>query len=109
MTGFSKQVRVTVRERSAGWCERCDRKFGEHAHHRRVKGAGGSRRESTHQASNALWLCMDCHDDIHGEVGQALENGWLVSQYADPAQTRVLYRGRWVLLDDNGTWKTAVE
>lgn len=53
-------------------------------------------------AANCLHLCAACHYDIELFRRRALESGWLVSQAADPADVTVLYKGQWVLLDDNG-------
>lgn len=109
MTGFSKQVRATVRKRSAGWCERCGVEPATQYHHRRPRGMGGTLRLETNQPSACLHLCVDCHRDVELYRRRALESGWLVAQNCEPRMVSVLYRdGRWVLLDDNGT-KVAVE
>lgn len=109
MTGFSKQVRTTVRKRSAGWCERCGAEPATEYHHRRPRGMGGTQRLETNLPSACLHLCVDCHRDIELYRRRALESGWLVAQNMQPLSVAVIYRGQWVLLDDNGTWKTAAE
>lgn len=102
MTGFTQTVRRIIRKRAGGRCERCDWYRGRHIHHRRVKGIGGSKQESTSKASNGLLLCPACHTQVHHNPQSSFKNGWLVSQWADPAEVSVLYRGERVLLDDLG-------
>jgi 5-methylcytosine-specific restriction protein A len=102
VTGFSRQVRAVVIERAHGYCERCGEKRGTEAHHRRARGAGGTRRPSTNQPSNALWLCAACHRDTESRRTHALANGWLVRQHDEPRDAPVLYRGTRVWLDDLG-------
>jgi hypothetical protein len=105
-TGFPETVRELVLIRSGGNCEvmvgpSC--LYAVHQiHHRRPRGMGGSRRESTNKASNALGVCWPCHAHIESNRDRALRNGWLVSQGDEPAEQSVLWRGRPVLLDDNG-------
>lgn len=107
MTGFSSAARRTVRERSKGWCERCGAEPATQYHHRRCRGMGSTKRPESNQPANCLHLCIDCHRDIEQFRRQALESGWLVSQQVEPASVSVLYRGRWVLLDDLGNMREA--
>lgn len=101
-TGFPAGVRTAVRARADGYCERCGLKRGTETHHRRPRGAGGSKRDDTNVASNALLLCHDCHEDIESERTHAINQGWLVTQNHCPAGIPVYYRGDWVYLDDLG-------
>ena len=41
-------------------CELCERRAGEHAHHRVFRSQGGN-----DEPGNLLWLCRYCHDGIH--------------------------------------------
>lgn len=102
MTGFSRTVRAIIIGRSDGWCERCggDRAFEQH--HRRPRGAGGTRRPESNLPSNGLNLCPACHRRVESHRAEAYEHGWLVRQTDDPAAVPVLYRGTWVLLDTLG-------
>ncbi|MGE2733807.1 HNH endonuclease [Mycolicibacterium vaccae] len=102
-TDFPPPVVEIVDERAGGRCERC----GEIAsdlqnHHRRPRGSGGSRRPDTNVASNAGRLCGLCHRTVESYRAKAYDEGWLVRQSQSPMATPVLYRGRWVLLDDLG-------
>jgi hypothetical protein len=113
VTGFSAAVRTTIRQRAEGWCEVCGvRTIAGQAHHRRPRGAGGSRREDTNTPSNALWLCSGfesrradagCHNKIESHRADAFEKGWLVRQGVDPSSVPVLYRGQFVYLGDDGS------
>src|SRR5581483_9639978 len=102
-TGFPPLVRHMIRQRSDGWCELCGLDRVQDTHHRRPRGAGGSRRESTNTASNALALCGSCHRLCESFRQVATKMGWLVPQSVEyPASVPVLYRGSWVVLDDLG-------
>ncbi|BCI54991.1 hypothetical protein NIIDNTM18_42690 [Mycolicibacterium litorale] len=101
-TGFPDAVRQVIVARSAGRCEKCGEAWAEAHHHRRPRGAGGSRRADTNTPVNALALDNRCHEWIESHRTEALENGWLVRQSASPADVPVLYRGRMAWLRDDG-------
>ncbi|WNM74624.1 HNH endonuclease [Mycobacterium Phage Radiance] len=102
-TGFPPEVKELIWERAHGRCERCNEYASDAtAHHRRPRGLGGSRREDTNVASNGLWACGACHRWAESYRAQAFADGWLVRQTQSPIQIPVLYRGQWVLLDDDG-------
>lgn len=104
MTGFSKQVREIITERAGGCCERCGRRTWDmQAHHRRPRGAGGSRRPETNQAANGVLLDADCHRWIEANRASALSDGWLVRQSDTPATVPVFRRGVYVWLSDDGS------
>jgi hypothetical protein len=48
-------------------------------HHRQL------RRGGNHGPENGIAACRDCHGHIHANPELAVERGWIVSQYADPA------------------------
>ena len=103
MTGFPKAVRGIVEKRADGCCERCGKfRVSFQLHHRRPRGIGGSRRQDTNTASNALALCPSCHFVVEADRESAREFGWLVRQGHNPADVPVYRQGRWVLLDDHG-------
>lgn len=111
MTGFSAVVRRLIAERAkdfnSSWpvCEVmavCQGRKAEAAHHRRPRGAGGSRREDTNLPANSLAVCTDDHIWIESHREEALRFGWLVLQAQTPADIPVLRRGVWVLLDNAG-------
>lgn len=102
MTGFPKSVREKAVKRSGGLCERCGLSEWTELHHRRARGMGGAKRPTTNLIPNALGLCLLCHRYVESYRKDALNRGWLVSQYADPASTPLLYRGRWAYLHPDG-------
>jgi 5-methylcytosine-specific restriction enzyme A len=106
-TGFTTEVRDLIRDRAAGNCERCGdlnnvRDHGAQVHHRRPRGMGGTKRDSTNGPSNGLHLCGMCHRVVENNREISLNLGQLVRQQQDPKTVPVLYRGQWVLLDDDG-------
>ena len=102
MTGFSKQVRDTILARANGGCELCHFHHPEQIHHRRPRGAGGSKAADTNQAANGLALCAECHRMVESDRVAALANGWLVRQGFDPAEVPVVLRGMWAVLTVEG-------
>ena len=103
MTGFSKPVRELILARSKGGCEIGFFCYPEQIHHRRPRGAGGSKARDTNQAANGLALCAACHRMVESNREQALANGWLVLQGHDPAAVPVLRHGSdWVIFDNEG-------
>lgn len=101
-TDFSPEVAAQVDARSMGLCELCGRGRVQERHHRRPRGAGGTRRSDTNTAANALGLCRDCHRLIELNRTVSLVMGWLVPQNASPAVHSVVYRGERVFLTDGG-------
>ncbi|MDG3012172.1 HNH endonuclease [Rhodococcus sp. D2-41] len=71
-------------------------------HHRRARGMGGTKRDSTNFPSGLLHVCWVCHAHIESNRERALRAGWLVSQNDEPAHVPVRWRGRQVLLTDLG-------
>ena len=93
----SQETRAAVRRRSGGQCECCGDSPATHVHHRQL------RRSGDHSAPNLLDLCSTCHSRLHNRVRYALDTGFIVSAYDDPAMREVLYRNRdWVYLGANG-------
>lgn len=112
MTGFSEKVRDLVRHRAMDYnhsfavCEVMAHCQGypaaAHLHHRRPRGAGGSRRADTNQAANSLACCFDDHHWLENHRAEAYRYGWLLRQHQTPSEVPVLRRGVWVLLTDAG-------
>lgn len=111
-TGPSREVIDVVLARSGGNCEAMITPVctfaGEQIHHRRPRGMGGSRRESTNMPSNLVALCASCHEFCESHRAWALERGLLCSQQEDPRVKPVLWRGRERFLDDVGGFERAV-
>lgn len=102
MTGFPPAVCSVMTCRSGGLCEVCGCNRATQKHHRRPRQAGGSKRQDTNTASNGLDTCNFCHTLIEMNRALAYLVGWLVPQTQSPTEQRVLYRGDFVLLDDDG-------
>lgn len=94
---ISAEVRALVRARAGGLCELCGQAPVQHFHHRQL------RRGGQHGPTNIVGLCNADHTRCHGHVRWALDMGWIVSAYDDPAMREVLYRGReWTFLGAGG-------
>lgn len=101
---FSDAVRDMLAERSGSRCEVCGEAKATDAHHRRGRGAGSTRRPESSSITNALHVCGfgGCHHLIEQHRGVALLLGWAVSQFAEPADTPLVYRGAWAFLTEDG-------
>lgn len=114
MSGVSPKVRQVVAERDLWTCVRCGRyvgPFGTYSlHHRRPRGAGGSRRADTNLPANLVTLCGHatssdgCHYWAEKNRDDARSVGLLVRQGARPASVPVLTWRGLLLLDDSGDW-----
>ncbi len=111
MTGPSRQVREQVWARSVGRCERCGTALNGAVslHHRRPRGAGGSKDAVTNSPVNLLYLCgsgtTGCHGWIESFRTLSYASGWLVHSWDDPARVPVDLHGRGpVLLSDDGCY-----
>lgn len=102
-TVFPPTVRELIKARAEGRCEICGFTASDmQAHHRRARRIGDSRRHDNNAPSNGLWLCGECHRIAESYRSHALDRGWLVRQSKSPISTPVLYRGTWVLLNNQG-------
>lgn len=108
-TGPSKVTKDGLLARSGGFCEvgGCSLADGFSRHHRRPRGAGGSRRADTNLLTNLLLVCgsgvTGCHGFIESNRTWAYAHGYLVRQDHDPETTPVVYRGSLVFLNTDGT------
>lgn len=95
---IGRETREALRRRSGGLCELCGKKQATDAHHRQ------NRRGQNHTLTNLLHLCRTCHQRVGQHVRYALDQGFAVSQYDEPALREVLYRMRdWVWLGADGS------
>lgn len=107
-TGPSPATRELVYARARFACEVCGDDRGPfEVHHRRPRGAGGTRRVDTNSPSNLLLLCLYDHGVTESYRALARADGRLVSQYHDPAETPVRLRGRWLYLTPDGRYAPA--
>jgi hypothetical protein len=99
VTREERRAREVVQQRSEGRCEACCVEHpGTEWHHRVRRSQGG-----LWSASNGLWLCATVHAWITLNPHSARAKGWGLWSTEDPTAERVLYRGRWVLLTDDGS------
>jgi hypothetical protein len=103
--GFPKPVKAIMFGRSGERCEIDDCGPASTCHHRGPRSAGGTREGWVNQAANGLVVADACHNRIESNRTAAYVNGWLVSRLGSKqaADVPVLYRGRWVLLADDGS------
>ena len=95
---IGRETREALRKRSGGVCELCGDAQATDAHHRQ------NRRGGDHTLTNLMHLCRKCHQRIGQHVRWALDTGFAVSQYDEPALREVLYRQRdWVWLGGDGS------
>jgi hypothetical protein len=74
-----------IRERDCDRCARCGGvKGGLHIHHRWMRSAG-----TDESGCNRVTLCSYCHNYVHAHPGSAIDDGWLVGRYGDPAEVEI--------------------
>lgn len=107
--GFPERVKDIIRARAKGVCELDGCGPVEVIHHRAPRGNGGTSLPWINRASNGLGLSNHCHDWVEGRLTGSSRhtsyvNGWLVARNGNAIafDVPVLYRGRTVLLRDNG-------
>ena len=107
------KLRELLWARSGGYCEISGRPLDQDtfdAHHRRLKGMGGTYRPLTDSLCNLLALDPEVHNGAPWSVHQAptwsRPRGYLLSAHVDDERMSawpVLYRGQdWTLLAENG-------
>lgn len=89
-TGPDKATIAGVGVRDGHCCIRCGSTRDLQLHHRRPRASGGTVRPDANSCVNLLTVCSECHQRIESNRTEALDNGWLVRQNADPAQVPVL-------------------
>ncbi|WP_255801113.1 hypothetical protein [Mycobacteroides abscessus] len=108
---FTPEAMRLMRERCGGLCEVqwpnvCQGSGSQLVgHHRRPRGDGGTKRQSSRLAANGLMACTWCHTFLEtGERGEARELGFIVDQNQEPAEVAVFYRHeQTVRLRDDGS------
>lgn len=95
-TGPPRLTVEAILERAQHSCERCSEAVGPvrgvdwHVHHRRPRGAGGSKRTDTNSPSNCTVLCPRCHNEIESYRAVAQSEGWILQQTNNPARVPLL-------------------
>jgi hypothetical protein len=117
-TGPSGKVRALVRARDHNRCAVCGRHAGEtpNIHHRRNRGAGGSRNPELNLPSNLIVVCGSGTTGCHGKLTEnrnrdrALAAGWIISLHSPRQAAGVLVCHAVlgpVYLADDGTFTDA--
>jgi hypothetical protein len=90
-------TRRKVIDRDEDRCWVCGMRGSEIQHRKR-------RREGGHGMANLIRVCRTCHHDkIHRNPRWAMENGYTVSSYMNPAEMPIKrWDGAVILLDDEG-------
>lgn len=109
-TGPDCEVRELVFQRDMWRCIICGREVGAmpaSIHHRKPRGMGGTKDPSVNKPSNLIVLCgtgtTGCHGRVEGDRAHAREEGWLISQWADPVEVPIRYSdGNMYYLTDTG-------
>lgn len=101
-TGPDRATVELVRWRDRDRCRRCGA-AGEQIHHRRPRGAGGTKDPAINATGNLVLVCQECHLWIETHRTDAMAQGWLVSRYGPgPASIPITVRGLPLWLDDHG-------
>lgn len=87
-TGPSDTVRELVHARDKG-CVACGSGDDLQVQHRRPRQMGGSRRPDTNEPQNLLLACQTDHAWMESRREEAIDLGWLVPQWQDPAEVPV--------------------
>ena len=88
-TGPDAATRQLVLDRDEG-CVICGRSdLPVQIHHRRPRGAGGSKDAATNRPPNLITLCADHHRWVESNREISREKGYLVPSWEDPATVRV--------------------
>jgi 5-methylcytosine-specific restriction protein A len=107
-----KMLREVLWSRCDGFCEVSGRALDFEtfdAHHRRLKGMGGTSREDTDLPGNLLALDPEVHNgapwSVHQRTSWSRPRGYLLSTSVEiAAEEPLLYRGKtWMILDDEGS------
>jgi hypothetical protein len=96
-------LRQQVREREHSCCALCGEPLPAvwECHHRKLRSRGG-----TDSICNLIALDNACHRRVHGHPAWALEHGFMVSTYEDPATVPVaVHLSSWRLLLPDGTYR----
>lgn len=108
------EVRDALIARAGGLCEirraGC-RIQGTDPSHRITQKSGGRHGEAKvrhDRLSNVMWACRPCHDWVGNNPAAAKAEyvGWALEEWQAPAACPALYRGRLVLLSDDGLTTT---
>lgn len=100
------KVRALVYKRDGHKCVRCGTSENLSIQHRKTVGMGGTKQRPTVQ--ELVTACLPCNQGFEAELQQeALEHGWKLRRFADPAEVPVYYAWtfRWYLLTPDGLLK----
>jgi 5-methylcytosine-specific restriction protein A len=102
VSAVPKPIRHLVRGRDKHACARCGTACPPGTgslHHRRPRGAGGSRSPLTNDPANLVLLCgtgtTGCHGLLESHRTTAYAAGWLLRQWQNPLTEPVYRHGAW--------------
>lgn len=101
-TGPTQAVRDLVFSRDTS-CIVCGEPFQLQIHHRRPRGAGGTKRPETNLPANLVLLCLEHHAWVESNRDVARQSGYLVAQQTRPEDVPIVRHGAWTWLCDDGT------
>ena len=116
--GIPPRTREKVYARANGVCEVCGKYApGAEIHHRRIRGAGGTKDPSIHNVEALIAVCgwgntSGCHGDIHGNASYSKAMGWIVSRFTPYAPDQIpvrLWDGMFWLNPDGTRTRAEVE
>jgi 5-methylcytosine-specific restriction enzyme A len=99
---ISDEAKRIVWDRAGGRCEMCGEAASDLQYHSRRWRQQSSCRRDPDSASNSLLLCLIDHHRVESHRSQAHEHGQLLRAGQSPVVEPVVYRGVWMLLDDDG-------
>lgn len=102
-TGPTTETRDGTYLRDGFRCVICQDSDVLQIHHRRPRGMGGTRRESTNGPAGLILLCENCHSWVESHRDLARQRGFLVPQHAEPADVALIWHGQWSWLADDFT------
>lgn len=113
-TGFGRATKALILDRDGWACVCCGLTVAQvplTVHHRRNRGAGGSRDPRTNGPANGIACCRSCNDLMEASAARATEaraRGWKLVHGQDPHLVPVVdWAGRAWLLDAYGQRRPA--
>lgn len=121
LSKFDAATVALIWERDQGCCVKCgqylhgERGYAWSIQHRKARGMGGARWDSTRgNAANGILLCgngtQGCHGWVERNPDEARDNGWSIYRAESPPNIAVNHAALgWVFLEIDGTYIEAGE
>lgn len=101
-TGPDQATRDLVYGRDGMHCVICGESYLLQQHHRAPRKAGGTSRPEINSPANLITLCSTCHSWVESDRTTALDRGFLVPSWRNPADIALIHHGVWSLLTHDG-------